>query len=123
MAIRVLQRYREVSAEFPASNLPPVMSGHWLMKRSQASHERSWADPVAALDWLTKLFLDNLPMEREDGRPPYAGLDTKRDYALDVLPVGVDVSWVYYNRSGSMVSLNVVCCPNRHHPDLTCPLA
>ncbi|WP_159048896.1 hypothetical protein [Streptomyces sp. NRRL B-3648] len=40
-----------------------------------------------------------------------------------VTPVGVDVSWVYYNRPGNIVSLNLVCCPNRHHPDLTCPLA
>ncbi|WP_234438628.1 hypothetical protein [Streptomyces sp. NRRL S-340] len=123
MAIRILQRYREVMAEFPTSNLPPMMSGHWLMKRNQAAHERTWTDATAALDWMVKHFLDNPPMQREDGRQAYASLDTRREYVLDVLPVGVDVSWVYYNRPGNIVSLNLVCCPNRHHPDLTCPLA
>ncbi|MEU2062328.1 hypothetical protein [Streptomyces sp. NPDC013455] len=122
-AIRILQRYREVMAEFPTSNLPPMMSGHWLMKRNQAAHERTWTDATAALDWMVKHFLDNPPMQREDGRQAYASLDTRREYVLDVLPVGVDVSWVYYNRPGNIVSLNLVCCPNRHHPDLTCPLA
>ncbi|MEU0687305.1 hypothetical protein [Streptomyces uncialis] len=121
-AMRVVRRYREVTAEFLVSDLPPMMSGHWLMKRTRASAERTWTDPVAALDWLTKHFLDHPPMEREDGRPVYAGLDAKRGYALAVLPVGVDVSWVYYNRSGNLVSLNMVCCPNLHHPELICPL-
>jgi hypothetical protein len=123
VAIRILQRYREVMAEFPTSSLPPMMSGHWLLKRNQASAERTWTDPTAALDWATKHYLDNPPTEREDGQHWYLDLETKRDYARDVLPVGVDVSWVYYNRSGNIVSLNLVCCPNRHHPALTCPLA
>ncbi|MFB7931450.1 MULTISPECIES: hypothetical protein [Streptomyces] len=111
-----------MTAEFPVTNLPPMMSGHWLMKRGQANRERTWTDSTAALDWMVKHFLDNRPMEREDGRRAYVDLDTKREYARDVLPVGVDVSWVYYNRSGNIVSLNLVCCPNRHHPALTCPL-
>ncbi|MEU9557535.1 hypothetical protein [Streptomyces fumanus] len=122
MAIRILQRYREVTAEFPTSNLPPMMSGHWLLKRHQASPERTWMDASAALGWATKRFLDNAPMEREDGSQAYASPATKREYAIGVLPVGVDVSWVHYNRAGSIVSLNLVCCPNRHH-DFACPLS
>ncbi|MCN9244000.1 hypothetical protein NGF19_24995 [Streptomyces sp. RY43-2] len=122
VAVRVQQRYREVAAEFATSELPPMMSGHWLMKRGRTSAERTWDDSAVVLDWLTRQFLDHPPMEREDGRQAYVDLDTKRAYVLDVLPVGVDVSWVYYNRSGGIVSLNVVCCPNRHHPGLTCPL-
>ncbi|MDR3036097.1 MAG: hypothetical protein LBV78_23895, partial [Kitasatospora sp.] len=55
-------------ADLPTSNLPPVMSGHWLMKRGQVSTERTWNNSTVALDWLTKHFLDNPPMEREDGR-------------------------------------------------------
>ncbi|MDX3383603.1 hypothetical protein PV682_19350 [Streptomyces niveiscabiei] len=121
-AERTLARYREVSAEFPASNLPPMMSGHWLLKRNQTSADRTWTDPEAALEWMTKHYLDNLPLEPDDGKQMYVGLDVKREYAADVLPVGVDVSWVHYNRSGNIVSINVVCCPNRHHPDLRCPL-
>ncbi|WP_244189488.1 hypothetical protein [Streptomyces incarnatus] len=118
----MLARYREVAAEFPTSNLPPLMTGHWLLKRNQTSAGRTWTDPAVALKWLTKHYLENLPFEREDGRRAYAGLETKREYAIDVLPVGVDVSWVYYTRSGNIVSLSVVCCPNRHHPELGCPM-
>lgn len=122
LAERALARYREVAAEFPTSNLPPMMTGHWLLKRNQASVDRTWTDPAVALEWMTKHYLANPPFEREDGRQAYAGLGTKRDYATDVLPVGVDVTWAYYNRSGNIVSTSVVCCPNRHHPELACPL-
>ncbi|GAA1007672.1 hypothetical protein STXM2123_4390 [Streptomyces sp. F-3] len=122
-AREALARYREVAAEFPVSPLPPMMSGHWLMKRGQASHERTWTDAAAAVDWLTKHYLDNPPAGHGDGARQGSELDHKRTYALDVLPGGVDVSWVYYNRAGNIVSINVVCCPNIHHPDLACPLA
>ncbi|WP_241740934.1 hypothetical protein [Streptomyces sp. L2] len=122
MAERALQRYREVTAEFPTSVLPPLMSGHWLMKRSQASSDRTWADPAVALEWMTKHYLANPPYERDGGRQAYTGLEVSRAYVSDVLPLGVDVSWVYYNRSQNIVSICVVCCPNRHHPALACPL-
>ncbi|MFG3350920.1 hypothetical protein [Streptomyces sp. NPDC048001] len=120
--IRILRRYREVTADFPASRLPPMMTGQWLMKANQASPRRTWDEAPAALDWLVEQYLANPPVEREDGRRAYASLDAKRRYALDALPVGVDVSWVYYNHSGSIVSVGLVCCPNRHHPGLPCPL-
>jgi hypothetical protein len=120
-AMRALQRYREVVAEFPTSSLPPMSSGHWLLKRNQVAPERTWADAATAVDWLSKHLLDNPPMERDVGTA-YADLDTKRAYALEVLSGGADVSWVYYNRSGNIVSFSVVCCPNRHHPELACPL-
>ncbi|WP_030804604.1 hypothetical protein [Streptomyces sp. NRRL F-2799] len=122
-AREVLARYREVAADFPVSNLPPLMSGHWLLKRNQTSAERTWTDPAAVREWMTMLYLESPPFEREDGKRAYVGLDVKRAYALDVLPRGVDVSWVHYTRTGNIVSINAVCCPNRHHRDLTCPLA
>lgn len=118
----VLQRYREVAAEFPTSDLPPLMSGHWLLKRKHASSDRTWTDPVIALEWMTKHYLASPPLEREDGKRGYVDLDVKREYASDVLPLGTDVSWVYYVRSGNIVAIDVVCCPNRHHPELACPL-
>lgn len=121
-AERVLARYREVAAEFPTSDLPPMMTGHWLMKRSQAARDRTWTDPAVALEWMTQNYRAHPPFEREDGRRAYESLDVKRDYVIRVLPGGVDVTWAYYNRAGNIVSMSVVCCPNRHHPDLACPL-
>ncbi|WP_234367534.1 MULTISPECIES: hypothetical protein [Streptomyces] len=117
-----LQRYREVVATFTTSGLPPMMSGHWLLKRNQASVERTWTDASLAVDWMTKHYEDNPPLQSEDGKPTYGDLASKREYVLTVLPGGADVSWVYYTKSGNIVSLSVVCCPNIHHPDLVCPL-
>lgn len=116
------QRYREAAAEFPTSHLPPMMPGHWLLKRNQASTDRTWADASEAVHWLTKLCLDNPPFEREDGKQTYSSLEEKQEYAFDALPRGVDVSRVHYNGARSIVSINVVCCPNLHHPEIPCPL-
>lgn len=118
----VLDRYREAAAEFQTGNVPPTMTGYWLMKKHQVSADRTWADPAIALAWLTKQYEANTPFERADGLQTYSGLDTKLEYATDVLPRGVDVSWVYYTPSKSLISFSVVCCPNRFHPQIPCPL-
>ncbi|WP_432143552.1 hypothetical protein [Streptomyces sp. bgisy084] len=118
----VLDRYREAAAEFQTGNVPPTMTGYWLMKKHQVSADRTWADLAIALAWLTKQYEANTPFERADGLQTYSGLDTKLEYATDVLPRGVDVSWVYYTPSKSLISFSVVCCPNRFHPQTSCPL-
>ncbi len=120
---RVLDRYREAAAEFQSGNVPPTMTGYWLMKKSHAAHERTWSDVEGSLAWLTKAYASNTPMERADGLTAYSGLNTKIEYASDVLPRGVDVSWVYYTPSDNLVSYSVVCCPNRFHPEIPCPLS
>lgn len=121
-AYRVLERYREAAADFQAGNLPPLMTGHWLLKRTQSAADRTWTDVGIALAWLTKHYEENPPFGREDGRQAYCGLEEKLEYACDVLPRGVDVSWVHYTKSKSLFSLSAVCCPNRFHPDVPCPL-
>ncbi|MFI1676048.1 hypothetical protein [Streptomyces sp. NPDC020607] len=89
---KVLNRYREAAAEFQTGNVPPTMTGYWLMKREQASAERTWTNVDSSLAWLSKVYADNPPMERSDGLMAYCGLDLKMEYASDVLPRGVDVS-------------------------------
>ncbi|MER7174180.1 hypothetical protein [Streptomyces mesophilus] len=118
----VLDRFREAAAEFQTGNMPPTMTGYWLMKKNQVSADRTWADMGIALAWLTKEYEANPPFERTDGLEAYSSLDTKLDYATDVLPRGVDVSWVYYTPSKNLISFSVVCCPNRFHPEIACPL-
>jgi hypothetical protein len=61
------KRYREAEAEFYTSGLPPMMSGHWLMKRGQASAERTWTDPLEAVEWLTKQYQENPPHQDTRG--------------------------------------------------------
>ncbi|MFB6654874.1 hypothetical protein ACFCZ4_06825 [Streptomyces microflavus] len=118
----VLNRYREAAAEFQTGNVPPTMTGHWLMKKSQVSADRTWMDLGVALAWLTKKYEENPPFVRADGLEAYSSLESKLEYATDVLPRGVDVSWVYYTGSKSLTSFSVVCCPNRFHPNIPCPL-
>lgn len=119
---QVLDRYREAAAEFQAGNVPPTMTGWWLTKKNHVSAERTWADMSNAIAWLTKQYEVNLPFERSDGLQAYNSLDSKVKYATDVLPCGVDVSWVYYMPSKNLIAFSVVCCPNRFHPELPCPL-
>ncbi|MEW2165848.1 hypothetical protein AB0912_23025 [Streptomyces sp. NPDC007084] len=97
-------------------------TGHWLMKRSQASRDRTWADAPIAVEWLTKHYSENPPIQQAADSRTYLGLEEKRGQALRTLAGGNDVSWVHYTRSGNVLSVSVVCCPNRHHPELGCPL-
>ncbi|GEC09926.1 hypothetical protein SSP24_75810 [Streptomyces spinoverrucosus] len=115
-------RYREAASEFATGSVPPLMTGHWLLKRGQATRARTWTDCGDAVGWLKQHYIGNPPFERTDGLPAYAGLDVTLAYALDVLPRGVDVSCVHYTQSRGLFSASVVCCPNLHHPDLACPL-
>ncbi|MEU1015975.1 hypothetical protein [Streptomyces sp. NPDC005898] len=118
----LLVQYRAAAAEFQTGNVPPMMTGHWLMKKNQVSVDLTWTDAGGALAWMRKQYEANRPFEREDGRQAYADLDVKLDYAADVLPRGVDVCWVHYTSSKGLLSLSVVCCPNRFHPEISCPL-
>ncbi|MFG2717398.1 hypothetical protein ACGFW5_03685 [Streptomyces sp. NPDC048416] len=118
----VLDRYKEAAAEFASGNVPPTMTGWWLMKKNQVSADRTWADVGIALAWLTKQYEENPPFVRADGKQAYCGLDLKLEYAIDVLPHGVDVSWVYYLPCERLISFSIVCCPNRFHPEIPCPL-
>ncbi|WP_180686646.1 hypothetical protein [Streptomyces gossypiisoli] len=115
-------RYREAASEFATGSVPPLMTGHWLLKRGQANRARTWTDCGDAVGWLKQHYISNPPFERTDGLRAYAGLDVTLAYALDVLPRGVDVACVHYTQSRSLFSASVVCCPNLHHPDLACPL-
>lgn len=119
---RVLDRYREAAADFQNGTVPPLMTGHWLMKRSHAAIDRTWTDVSDAVVWLNKNYSENPPFERDDGKRAYSDLDGKIAYSREALRLGTDVSWVYYLQSQNLLSMQVVCCPNHFHPDLACPL-
>ncbi|WP_411090773.1 hypothetical protein [Streptomyces sp. 049-1] len=115
-------RYREAASEFANGALPPLMTGHWLLKRGQAAGARTWTDASEATEWLKRQYASSPPFERTDGLQAYVALASKIQYALDVLPRGVDVSWVHYTQSRGLFAAQVVCCPPLHHRDLACPL-
>ncbi|MEU8570465.1 hypothetical protein AB0C51_19315 [Streptomyces pathocidini] len=99
-----------------------MMTGHWLLRRSQTAADRTWTDVGDAMTWLKTTYESNPPFKRDDGKQAYAALDTKIVYAMDVLPRGVDVTWAHYTESSSLTSFTVVCCPNQFHPEIACPM-
>ncbi|MFI7086969.1 hypothetical protein ACIBUR_25655 [Streptomyces anulatus] len=112
----------EQTRAFVAATLPPLMTGHWLMRQNQTATDRTWTRVVGAVTWLKSTYEANPPAERDDGGRAYVTLEHKIAHAMDSLPRGVDVCWVHYTKSQSLISFSVVCCLNHHHPGLPCPL-
>ncbi|MFI1885267.1 hypothetical protein [Streptomyces jumonjinensis] len=112
----------EQTRSFVASTLPPMKTGHWLMRTDQTAAERTWTDALDAVTWLKTVHTTHQPFEREDRLRAYPDLHTKVAYAYDALPRGTDVVWVHYTKAQSLVSLSVVCCPSHFHPGIPCPL-
>ncbi|MEU0739132.1 hypothetical protein [Streptomyces sp. NPDC006134] len=118
----IVDRYHKAAQEFSTGTLPPLMTGHWLLKKAQVTRALTWTDVGKAVVWLEQQYLETPPFERTDGQQAYVGLDVTLAYARDALPRGVDVSCVYYTPSRSLFAAQIVCCPSLHHPDLPCPL-
>ncbi|MER5771013.1 hypothetical protein [Streptomyces sp. NPDC001985] len=100
---------------FIASPLPPMQTGHWLLRTGQTTPDRTWSALSQALAWLAEIHAAHPPHGR------YPGVDIKLAHARDALPRGTDVVWVHYTRTQHLVSLSVVCCPQRFHPGIPCP--
>ena len=112
----------EQTRMFIAATIPPLMTGHALLRRNQTARERTWTAVQEAVDWLTKTYADRPPYEGADGQRAYAPLEVKIGDAEEHLPRGKDTSWTYYTRNGAFMSYEVICCPNHFHPDIPCPL-
>ncbi|MFF4298081.1 hypothetical protein ACFY0N_31050 [Streptomyces vinaceus] len=98
-----------------------MITAHWFLKAAEHHlPSRVWLDPEEAVIWLKGVYAENLPIEGPE--LTYVDLDSKIAHALEVLPLGQDVSWVYYLPGKRIVSYSVVCCPNRVHPEIPCPL-
>lgn len=114
---------RPGSPAFTESEIPPMMTGHWLTRRIITQRKYTWTDPRQPLEWLARGYREHPPASRTDGGQAYIPLETKLETAADLIPRGVDVTWCYWTtRVGFMASLSVVSCPNRHHPEIPCPL-
>ena len=112
----------EQTRAFIAETLPPVMTGHALLRRHQTASDRTWTTVQDAVDWLTRIYADRPPYERSDGLRAYVPLEAMVRGAEGHLPLGKDTVWAYYGRNGAFVSYSVICCPSFFHPDIPCPL-
>ncbi|GAB2901343.1 hypothetical protein [Streptomyces mayteni] len=112
----------EQTRQFLDATVPPMMTGHWLLRRRQTAAHRTWPTASGAVEWLSGRYGVNPPAVREDGHPTCFGLAVKAAHAIDALTRGNDVAWVYWTTTGSLTASSVVSCPNRHHPRIACPL-
>ncbi|NUT29843.1 MAG: hypothetical protein HOV84_28710 [Streptomyces sp.] len=118
----LIQRYREVAAEFPTSDLPPLETAYWLVK-PRSLVRGTWPEPRAAAAWLGDRLTEYAPRfaaqaQRDVGR--LTGLVTS---AAERLSAGGDVSLGFYLERPSYLSLALVTCtPQRGISELSCPL-
>lgn len=105
---------------FLEEKLPPMMTGHWLMRRRQVA--ATWTDVEEAVAWLKAQYATYSPLVREDGKAAYCSLEWKVECALDALPRGVDVTWGYWTQSRMLASYSVVACPNLFQQGIPCPV-
>ncbi|WP_406724944.1 hypothetical protein WJ438_10165 [Streptomyces sp. GD-15H] len=119
----LIQRYRQVAAEFSTSNLPPLETAYWLVK-PRSSVRGTWDEAEEAAAWLGKRLAEYAPRfapERDRNTLRLAPLVSA---AAGRLHSGADVAYGYYLERPSYLSLAVVTCsPNRAIPELACPVA
>ncbi|WP_181802586.1 hypothetical protein [Streptomyces shenzhenensis] len=121
-AERLLKRYREVVAEFPTVDLPPIETAYWLIK-PRSLVRGTWREAKEAASWLGERLAEYAPRfaavrDRDTDR-----LARLVNAAAEQLHSGADVSYGFYLERPSYLSLAVVtCCPNRSQSELTCPM-
>ncbi|MFC4956478.1 hypothetical protein ACFPFX_09215 [Streptomyces mauvecolor] len=119
---RLAERYREVRAEFPVVDLPPLETAYWLIKPSRLV-QGTWEEPKEAAGWLGERLTEYAPRFMSEADRDSTRLAILVNSAAENLGGGGDVSHGFYIERPSFLSLALVCCsPNKAQPDLACPL-
>ncbi|OIK03995.1 hypothetical protein [Streptomyces monashensis] len=122
-AERLLKRYRDVAAEFPASDLPPIETAYWLVK-PRSLVRGSWDDTQEAAVWLGRRLTEYAPRFAAAAQRDAGRLTTLVASARKRLASGGDVSLGFYLERPSYLSLAIVTCsPHRERGELPCPLS
>ncbi|MGW4032802.1 hypothetical protein ACWEFL_26460 [Streptomyces sp. NPDC004838] len=120
-AQRLVDRYREAVAEFPVTDLPPIETAHWLIKRP-ALIKDTWQEPKNAADWLGRRLAECAPRFASAHDRDTTRLAVLVSSASERLAWGGDVSHGFYLGQAQFLSLALVACsPNRAEPGLACP--
>ncbi|WP_112467797.1 hypothetical protein [Streptomyces triticisoli] len=119
----LIERYRQVAAEFPTSDLPPLETAYWLVK-PRSLVRGTWDGAKEAAAWLGERLAEYAPRFASESDRDTARLARLVDAAAERLRSGADVSYGCYLERPSYLSLAVVTCsPNRAMPELACPCA
>lgn len=118
----LVQRFREVAAEFPTSDLPPLETAYWLVK-PRSVVRGTWPNPREAAAWLSDRLTEYAPRFTSEAHREVSHLTTLVTAAAEQLGSGGDVSLGFYLERPSFLSLALVTCsPNRANRLLPCPL-
>ncbi|MEU2355252.1 hypothetical protein ABZ599_20145 [Streptomyces misionensis] len=119
----LIQRYREVAAEFPTTDLPPLETAYWLIK-PRSIVRGTWEEAKEAAGWLGERLAEYAPRCAAERDRDTIRLARLVDAAAEHLHAGADVSYGFYLERPSYLSLAVVTCsPNRALPGAACPVA
>jgi hypothetical protein len=118
----LIQRYREVAAEFPTSDLPPLETAYWLIK-PRPLVRGTWGEAKEAAAWRGEQITRHAPRFAADAERDIARLARLVDSAAEHLAAGTDVSYGLYLERPSYLSIALVTCsPNAAAPQLPCPV-
>ncbi|MFJ9627736.1 hypothetical protein ACIRU8_08585 [Streptomyces sp. NPDC101175] len=118
----LIQRYREVTADFPRSDLPPLETAYWLVK-PRSLVRGTWGEGKEAASWLGEQLAEYAPRFLAEAQRDTTHLARLVNSAAERLESGADVSLGFYLERPSYLSLALVTCsPNRPKPELACPV-
>ncbi|WP_433401935.1 hypothetical protein [Streptomyces sp. CA-146814] len=118
----VHDRHREAVTVFPASDVPPLQTAHWLRK-PESTVRGTWDEPKEAGAWLGLQLTEFAPRFASAQDREATRLVLLVAAAVERLAWGGDVSLGHYLRSTLFHSVTVVTCsPNRGSPELPCPV-
>ncbi|MFI5728158.1 hypothetical protein [Streptomyces cyaneofuscatus] len=117
----LVQRHREVAAEFPVVDLPPLETAYWLVKPGRLVRG-TWEKPEDAAAWLGRRLAESAPRFASVSDRDTTRLVTLVHSATERLIRGVDLSLGFYLERPTFLSVALVHCPNRALPELACPL-
>ncbi|MGM7446577.1 hypothetical protein, partial [Streptomyces tunisiensis] len=119
----LIERYRQVAAEFRTSDLPPLETAYWLVK-PRSLVRGTWEEAKEAVAWLGERLAEFAPRFAAEHDRDTARLARLVEAAAERLHAGGDVSYGHYLERPSYLSLAVVTCsPHRTLPELPCPCA
>lgn len=114
----LVHRYREVSAEFAISDLPPIETAHWLLKPA-ALIRGTWDGPGEAADWIARQLTAYAPRFDSTAERDPARIAARAASAAARLAAGGDVSLGHYLQRPVFLSLAVLSCGRGTAP---CPV-
>ncbi|WP_210581841.1 hypothetical protein [Streptomyces sp. GESEQ-4] len=118
----LIQRYREVAAEFRTTDLPPLETAYWLIK-PRALVRGTWDQAKEAAAWVGEQLAEYAARFASERDRTITRLAQLVDSAVERLDAGADVTLGFYLERPSYLSLAVVTCsPNHSKPELPCPV-